>query len=168
MNHSWQRLGGSRNSVRKRRLMIINVKPHGLPITNPTARSLWNIRLHHFWLKHKIGTPNCGYILKAQIRIQKEQTLKEIKMRIDSKECLTQMNKNRNVENTIWGQMVKLDSPVKKKTLQEIADRNRQSALHKCLEHNKFCLPLKWPHMSFSRMPLNDSPKMKKTTTNKR
>ena len=93
--------GGSRNSVRKRRLMIINVKPHGLPITNPTARSLWNIRLHHFWLKHKIGTPNCGFILKAQIRIQKEQTLKEIKMGIDSKECLTQMNKNSNVENRI-------------------------------------------------------------------
>ena len=92
---------GPRNSVRKRRLVIINVKPLGLPITNLTMRSIRNILPHHFRSKLKIGTPNSGYILEVRIWIQKEHTLKEIKMGIDSKEYLTQMNKNSNVENRI-------------------------------------------------------------------
>ena len=64
--------------------------------------------------------------------------------------------------------MVKLDSPEKKKTPQEIADGNRQSALHKRLKNNKFCDPLKWPCMSFGQMPLNNSPRTKELATNKR
>jgi hypothetical protein len=79
--------------------MIVDIKPLGFPVTNLTTRSIWNVPPHHLKMKLNIGTTNCGNIPEVRMRIQKEYTLKEIEVGVDSKENLAQVNKNSNMEN---------------------------------------------------------------------
>ena len=127
----------TRDSIRQRRRMIVYIKPLGPPVTNLMTRIIRNILPRHFRSKLNIGPTNHGNIQKFRIGIQEEQTLEQIKW-VDSKESLAQMNKNRNMENGSWSQMMKLDPPEKEETPQEVANRNSQSALDKRLEDNSF------------------------------
>ena len=108
--------GWTRNSVGKRRHMIVYVKPLGPPVTNLTTRSIRNILPRHLRTKLKIGSINRSNIRKIQIRAQEEQALEQIKVRVDSKKSLAQMNKNSNMENGGWSQMMKLDPQEKEET----------------------------------------------------
>ena len=119
------KFGRTRDSVRQRRRMIVYIKPLGPPVTNLTTRSIRNILPHHLRSKLKIGPTNRGNIQKIQIGIQEEQTLEQIKVRVDSKKSLAQMNKNSNMENGSCSQMMKLDPLEKEETTQEITNGNR-------------------------------------------
>ena len=111
-------LGRTWNSVRQRQRMIVYIKPLGPPFTNLMTRSIRNILSRHFRSKVKIGPTNRSNIRKIRIGIQEEQTLEQIKVWVDSKESLAQMNKNRNMENGSWSQMMKLDPLEKEETPQ--------------------------------------------------
>ena len=67
-------------------------------------------------MKLKIGSTNRGNIRKIRIRAQEEQALEQIKVRVDSKKSFAQMNKNSNMENIRWSQMMKLDPLEKEET----------------------------------------------------
>ena len=68
--------------------------------------------------------------------IQEEETLEKVKMGMDSKENFAQMHKNRNMEDGIRGQMMKLDPPMELQTPQKITNRNSKAMLNKGLEQN--------------------------------
>ena len=68
--------------------------------------------------------------------IQEEETLEKVKMGMDSKENFAQMHKNRNMEDGIRGQMMKLDPPMELQTPQKITNRNSKATLNKGLEQN--------------------------------
>jgi len=147
--------------------MIVYIKPLGTPVTNLTSGSIRNIPPRHLRSKLKIGPTNRGNIRKIRIGVQGKQALEQIKVREDSKENLAQMNKNRNMENESWSQMMKLDPPEKEETPQEVANRNSQSALDKRLEDNSFRNSFIWSIMSLSRKPLNNRSRTEKSTTDK-
>ena len=68
--------------------------------------------------------------------IQEEETLDKVKMGMDSKENFAQMHKNRNMEDGIRGQMMKLDPPMELQTPQKITNQNSKATLNKGLEQN--------------------------------
>ena len=72
-------LGRTRNSVRKRWCMIVNIKPLGLPVTDLTARSIRNISPRHIRMKLKIGTPTVATFLKFGHGFRKNRLLKRSK-----------------------------------------------------------------------------------------
>ena len=160
-------LGRTRNSIRQRRRMIVYIKPLGPPVTNLTTGSIRDIFPRHFRSKLKIGSNNRGNIQKVWIRVQEEKTLEQIKVRVDSKKSLAQMNKNGNMEDGSRSQMMKLDPPEKEETPEEVVDGNPQSTLHKGLKHNSFRNPFIWSIVSLSRKPLNNRPRTEKSTTDK-
>ena len=103
-------------SEHQQQCMIVYVKPLGPPVTNLTTRSIRNILPRHLRSKLKISPTNRGNIRKIRIGVQEEQTLEQIKVRVDSKKSLAQMNKNINMENGSWSQMMKLDPQEKEET----------------------------------------------------
>ena len=117
-------LGRTRNSVCKWRRMIVYVKPLGPPVTNLTMGSIRNIPPHHLRSKLKIDPTNRGNVWKIRIGVQEEQAFEQIKVRVDSKKSLAQMNKNGNMEDGSRSQMMKMDPPEKEETPQEVADGN--------------------------------------------
>jgi len=147
--------------------MVVYIKPLGPPVTNLTTGSIRNIPPRHLRSKLKIGPTNRGNIRKIQIGVQGKQALEQIKVWVDSKKSLAQMNKNGNMEDGSWSQMMKLDPPEKEETPQEVADGNPQSTLHKGLKHNNFLNPFIWPIMSLSRKPLNNRSGTEQPTTDK-
>ena len=96
--------------------MVVYIKPLGPQVTNLTTGSIRNIPPRHLRLKLKIGPTNRGNIRKVRRGVQEEQTLEQIKVRVNSKKSLAQMNKNRNMENGSWSQMMKLDPQEKEET----------------------------------------------------
>jgi hypothetical protein len=60
-----------------------------------------------------------------------EEVFKEIKMGFDPQKSLTQMNKNGDVEDRVWGQVMCLNPPVEKNTVDEIGSGNPKSVFDK-------------------------------------
>ena len=114
--------------------MVIDIKPLSFPIPNLTAQSIWDILLRHTRAKLEISTPHPSYIPKIGTRIQGKETLEKIKMGINPKKCLTQMDKNSYMQDRVRGQMMKLNPPEEKKTPQEVVNRNGKAPLNKSFE----------------------------------
>jgi len=72
-----------------------------------------------------------------------EEVAKQVKIELDAQKCFTQMNKDWEVKNGIRSQVVKLDTPMKKQTLQEITNGNSKTTLNKRI-------------VTLGRSPLND------------
>lgn len=72
-----------------------------------------------------------------------EEIAKQVKIELDVQKCFTQMNKDCEMKNGIRSQVVKLDTPMKKQTLQEITNGNSKTTLNKRI-------------MTLGRSPLND------------
>jgi len=49
---------------------------------------------------------------------------KQVEMGLDAQKNFTEMDKNRDVKDEIWGDMMKLDSPMKKKTPKKIRSQD--------------------------------------------
>lgn len=60
-----------------------------------------------------------------------EKVLEKVEMGLDAHKRLTQMNKNRNVEDGIWGQVMCFNPPMEKKTAEEIRSGNPKSMFDK-------------------------------------
>jgi hypothetical protein len=67
-----------------------------------------------------------------------EKITEYIKVGLNPQICFTQMDKDRDVKNGIWGQVVYLNPLVMQKTAEEIRCRNRKSARNKGMESNNF------------------------------
>jgi hypothetical protein len=63
---------------------------------------------------------------------------------------------------------MKLNPPEEKTTPQKVACRNGKATLNKGFEKNNFGGFLKWPPMTFSRLPLDQSSGSQKMAANKR
>ena len=73
--------------------MIANIKPLGPPIPNLTTQSIWNILIRHARKKLKIGTSYSSNILQIGKWIQGKETFEKIKVGVNSKKSLAQMDK---------------------------------------------------------------------------
>ena len=79
--------------------MIIDIEPLGLPIPNLTAQSIQNILLRHARTKLKVSTSYPSSIPRIGERIQGKETLEKIKVRVNPKESLAQMDENGYMKN---------------------------------------------------------------------
>ena len=148
--------------------MVVNIKPLRFPIPNLTAQSIWDILIRHARMKLEISTPYPTNITKIGTQIQGKKTLEKIKMRINSKKGLTNLNKNSYVQNGFGGQMMKLNPLEEKKTPQEVANGNSKATLNKCFEKNNIRNLFKRPNMTLGQLPLNQGSGLQKTAANKR
>ena len=62
-------------------------------------------------------------------------------MRLDPQERLTEMDKDQNVKNRIRGQVVHLNSPMMKKTSEEIRNGKTEASKNMGMKNNKFIHP---------------------------
>jgi len=86
-------------------------------------------------------------------------------MGLDAQKNFAQMNKNRDVEGGIRGQVMSLNSPMEKKATKEI--RNGESAFNKGGKKNGFVRLLEKAIMPKSRSPLYNRLRLKKTFIDK-
>jgi hypothetical protein len=71
-----------------------------------------------------------------------EEELEKIKMGFDPQKSFTKMDKNQNVKDRIWGQVMHLNPPVMKKASKKIGIRNSKAAQNMRLKNDSFILPL--------------------------
>jgi len=76
------------------------------------------------------------YIFLAGLGLEVEEVFEKIKMGFDPQESFAQMDENRNVKDGVWGQVMRLNPPVKKKVTEEIRCWNFKSAFNKISKEN--------------------------------
>ena len=69
---------------------------------------------------------------------QVEEVLEKIKMGFDPQKSFTEMNKNGNTKNRIWGQVMYLNPPVMQKTSEEIRSGDSEAAKNMRLKNHSF------------------------------
>jgi len=74
--------------------MVIDIKPLRFPIPNLTAQSIQGILLRHARAKLEINTPHPSNVPKTGTWIQGKETFEKIKMGMNPRECLTELDKN--------------------------------------------------------------------------
>ena len=57
-----------------------------------------------------------------------KEILKQIEVGLDPQDGLAQMDKDRNMKDRIWGQVMRLDPPMMQKTAEEIRGGDSEAA----------------------------------------
>ena len=70
-----------------------------------------------------------------------EKMLKQIEMGFDPQKSFTKMNKNRDMKDGIWGQVMYLNPPVMQKTSEEICG-DSEAAKNMRVKNNRFVITL--------------------------
>ena len=89
--------------------------------------------------------------------------LKNMEMGKNTKECFTEMSKNRKMQDGLGSKMMQLDSPELQKGIEELRYRKCKTAFHKVMKHNGFKSTFKWIMFSFTRTPLDYGLTLEKT-----
>jgi len=114
-------------------------------------------------MKLVFSVTNNNDFLLASLGFHMEEIEKDIKIGLEAQKGFTQVHEDRSVKNGHWGQVVYLNSPVEKKTREEIRNRDNESAFKKRNKTNDFVRLFVWTTMSQGRVPLNHHLKLKKT-----
>ena len=67
-----------------------------------------------------------------------EEIAEEIPVGLDPQECFAEMNKDRNVKNGVWGQMLDLNPIEIKESTKEIGGGQSKTSLHEMRENDGF------------------------------
>ena len=89
--------------------------------------------------------------------------LKKMEMGKNTKECFTEMSKNRKMQDGLGSKMMQLDSPELQKSIEELRYRKCKTAFHKVTEHNDFKGTFKGIFVSFACAPLDHGLTLEKT-----
>ena len=81
--------------------------------------------------------------------------LDKMEVEKDTKECFTEMSKNRKMQDGLGSQMMQLDYPELQKSIEELRYRKCKTAFHKITEHNGFKSTFKRVIFSFACTPLD-------------
>ena len=71
-----------------------------------------------------------------------EKMLKQIEMGFDPQKSFKKMNKNRDMKDGIWGQVMYLNPPMMQKISEEIRSGNSEIAKNMRLKNNRFAITL--------------------------
>ena len=80
--------------------------------------------------------------------------LKQIEMGFDPQKSFKKMNKNRDMKDGIWGQVMYLNPPVMQKTLEEICG-DSEAAKNMRVKNNRFVFTLMRKRFSYRFLPMN-------------
>ena len=89
--------------------------------------------------------------------------LEKMEVEKDTKECSTEMSKNRKMQDGLGSQMMQLDSPKLQKSMEKFRHRNGKTTFHEITEDNSFKGTLEGIIFSFARAPLDYSLTLEKT-----
>ena len=83
--------------------------------------------------------------------------LEKMEVGKDAKECFTEMGEYRKMQDGLQGQMMQLDSPEVKKSMEEFRNRHCKTTFHEITEHNGFKSTFEGVIFSFACTPLDHS-----------
>ena len=93
---------------------------------------------------------------------QVEEVLEKIKMGFDPQKSFTEMNKNGNVKDRIWGQIMCLNPPMMKKISEEIRSGDSEATQNMRLENHGFIRPFMRNRISYRFPPVNHFSRLEK------
>ena len=91
--------------------------------------------------------------------------LEKIEVGKDTKECFTEMSKYRKMQDGLGSEMMQLDSPELKKSIEELIHWKCKTAFHKITEHNGFKCTFEGIIFPFACVPLYHSLILEKTNS---
>jgi len=100
---------GARSARRKRRRKIFNIKPHRLPVDDLVTQVIGDILGFPPLAKLQPGSPNYIHLGFVGMRFQMKEILKQIKVGLNPQKGLAQVDKDRDVEDGIRGQVMHLN-----------------------------------------------------------
>ena len=83
-------------------------------------------------------TPHYIYFGFTGMGFQVEEVMEKIKMGFDPQKSFTEMNKNGNVKDRIWGQIMCLNHPMMQETSEEVRSRDSETTQNMRLKHYCF------------------------------
>ena len=97
---------------------------------------------------------------------QMKEILKQVKMGLDPQESFTQVDRNRDVENGVRGQMMHLNPPMEKEAPEEIENRKTEAPKNMRKENNRFVSSLMRKRLPHRSTPIDHFLRLKKMTLN--
>jgi len=96
--------------------------------------------------------------------LQMEEILKQIEVGLNPQENFAKMDKDRNVKNGIWSQVMHLNSPVMKKAPEEIRHRKTEVPKNMRKKNNRFVPFLMGKRFPIRTPPMDNVSRLKKMT----
>lgn len=90
------------------------------------------------------------------VRFEVEKMTKKVKVQANSKECLAQMHKDRNVQNGVRRKMIEIDFVKMQQPPEEIGGWESKSALNMSDEQHSLTCVLPWSLVSAGGSPLEE------------
>jgi len=88
-------------------------------------------------------------------------------VRFDPQESLAEMDKDRNVKNRIRSQVVYLNPPMVKRTLEEIGNRKTEASKNIGMKNNRFIHPLMRKRLPIGSPPMDHVARLEKVFLHK-
>ena len=104
-----------------------NIEPHLLPVDDLITQLIRDVLGLLPLTKLQPGSPNYIYPRFVGMGFQMEEIPKQIEVRLNPQESFAKMNKNRDVENGVRGQMMHLNPPIEKEATEEIGNRKTEA-----------------------------------------
>ena len=99
-------LGGASNPFWKRGLKVPNVKPELLPFNSFTRWIISQVLASGLRTKYQFTSPDDDRIGSIWNRNKEEEMLKKVEMGKNPEECLTEMSKNRKMQDGLRSKMM--------------------------------------------------------------
>jgi hypothetical protein len=145
-------------------VVVCDVEPSCLPVSVGINELVRQVLLRGVFSQLDVGSSDYPWVGGTWLRLDLEELSEKDPVRLDPKEGLTEVHEGCGMEDAVGVQVQVLDSVVPEETLEEIAGRERKSALHEPREHwNLVFGLLHWIWISSSSPPhvdllLSDEP----------
>ena len=153
---------GTRNTKRKRRRKIPNIKLHRLPVDDLVTQLVRDILGFLPLMELQPSSPNYIYFRVIGMRLQMEEVLEKIKVGLNPQESITQMNKDRDVNNRIRGQVMHLNPPMVKKASEEIRNGKIEAPKNMRKKNDRLVSPLMRKRLPIGTPPIDQVLGLKK------
>ena len=134
-------LSGNRGIIlaaRQRRGEVFCIKLETPPTRKAGRGAILDVFYPPTLFQLKAASPYFTRILQIWKRFQMEEIAEEIPVGLDPQECFAEMNKDRNVKNGVWGQMLDLNPIEIKESAKEIGGGQSKTSLHEMRENDGF------------------------------
>jgi hypothetical protein len=116
-------------------VVVCDVEPPRLPICVGVNKLVRQVLLRGVFSQLDAGSSDYSWVGGTWLRLDPEELPEEDPVRLDPKESLAKMHEDCGMKNTVGVQIQVLDSIVPEETLEEIASREREPALHEPRKH---------------------------------
>ena len=113
-------------------------------------------------MKLQPSAPNYFYLRVIRMRLQMKEILERIEMGLDPQEDFTQMDKDRDVNDGIRGQVMHWNPPVVKEATEEVRNRKTEAPKNMRKENNRFVSSLMMKRLPYGCTPMDHIPRLKK------